>query len=178
MNPDQITIEIQLSKGKILLTIIGSIAFVCGGIWMWNLTSGAQDPGSIFYKIVGVVSVLFFGSTGIYGLLKLFDFKPGLVINKDGLLDNSSALSGQLIKWIDITGFEIGNVQKTRFLLIYVSNPDYYVNQASRYKQKWMNASQKMFGTPLSISSTALKCNFDELVEMIRIYPKPDVNIP
>jgi hypothetical protein len=55
-------------------------------------------------------------------LIKLFDNKPRLIINQRGILDNSSAVSGQLIKWENVLGIEDIDIQGTRLLLIHIDN--------------------------------------------------------
>lgn len=70
--------NIPLNKLKIGLLTLGSIGFVVGGyLMLWN--------------IIGIVAILFFGATGIYGLTKLFDFKTGLKIDSIGITDNTNA---------------------------------------------------------------------------------------
>lgn len=122
---------------------------------------------ALIVMIVSFASIGFFGLCGIYGLIKLFDNKPGLIINEQGILDNSSAVSGNLIKWEDITGFEIEQVKSTKFLLIFVKNPEFYLERVNMFKRFWMSSNEKFYGTPLSISSNSLKCNFDELITII-----------
>ena len=158
---------IPLSKTKIILLTIGSMAFVAASGWMWTIGGPEMTMDTLLYKLVSVVGVLFFGMTGIYGLTKLFDNKPGLIINQQGLMDNSSAVSGKLIKWSDIESFEVSQIQSTKFILIFVQNPQHYIDQASYVGRFWMKMNHKTYGTPLSISSNSLKCNFDELIKKI-----------
>jgi hypothetical protein len=161
-------IVIKLSKTKIVALTLGSIAFIAGGLWLWIIADTQTRFNPFLVKGFSIAAVLFFGMCGLYGLTKLFDNKPGLIINNIGLLDNSSGVSGHLIKWTDITGLDVEQVQQTRFLLIFVNNPNDFLNKANRFKRFWMKMNHKMYGTPLSISSTSLQCNFDELVSLIK----------
>ena len=145
----------------------GSFAFVAAGVWMWTYGGATFSMETIFYKIISLVAVLFFGMTGVFGLTKVFDNKPGLIINQQGLIDNSSMVSGKLVKWSDIIGLEVSQIQSTKFLLIFVQNPEHYMDQASYVGRFWMKLNHKTYGTPLSISSNSLKCNFDQLIKMI-----------
>ena len=160
MKSTQEELIIKLSKTKILLLIIGSFAFVALSFW-----SGKYD--GLFIKAVSTTGILLFGLCGIYGIIKIFDNKPGLIIDKKGIRDNSSAVSGHLIRWEDITGFEVGEIKKTRFLLIFVNNPQQFLDNANPFKRFIMKMNLKMYGTPVSISSNALQCNFDELLKML-----------
>lgn len=161
-------IEIPLSKTKITLMILGSALFVIAGVLIFFLGPEKQTYFKAFWmKITGVASVLFFGTTGIVGLRKLFDKKAGLILDEQGIVDNSSGVSVGLIYWNDVTDIKVEQVMSTRFLLIFLANPEKYFENANVFKRKMMKANIKMYGTPISISSNALAYNFDELSKTI-----------
>ena len=54
-------------------------------------------------KGIGILAILFFGGTGIYGFNKIFDKKAGLIIDANGITDHSNASSVGLIEWNDIS---------------------------------------------------------------------------
>ncbi len=118
-------------------------------------------------KGVGIASILFFGSTGIYGIKKMFDKTIGLTIDKNGIFDNTNASSVGLIKWSDITEIKTEQVASTKFLLIYTANPDFYLEKVKGFKRKLMEGNNRMYGTPLSITSNTLKYNFNDLEKLI-----------
>lgn len=162
-------IEIPLSKTKILLLVSGSILFVIAGLFFFLVLADEQTRfNPILIKGVGILSVLFFGATGISTTRKLFDNKIGLILDENGITDNSSGVSVGQIKWSDITEIKMGQVSSTKFLLIYVANLEYYLQQVSGFKRKMMQANSNMYGTPLSMTSNGLKCSFEELEELLR----------
>ncbi|MES2727769.1 MAG: STM3941 family protein [Bacteroidota bacterium] len=161
------SIEIPLNKLKIVLLTIGALLFVAAGLWLWYIAERQARYDSTVVRIVALMDFLLFGLFGIIGFGKLFDTKPGIVINHIGITDNSSAIGGQTIKWDDITHLRIEAVKRTKFVLIYVNNPHQYINNANLFKKFWMNMNYRVYGTPLSISSTALACNIAELVDII-----------
>ncbi len=116
---------------------------------------------------MGTLSVAFFGACGIYGMIKLFDQKYGLIINKDGITDNTNASSVGLINWADISSIETKQVMSTKFLLIFIKNPHIYLNRTTGLKRKLLQANMNMYGTPLSIIANSIKCNFDDLEKLI-----------
>src|SRR5688572_21400205 len=59
-------------------------------------------------------------------------------------------------------------VMSTRFLLILISNPDKYLERVNGFKRKLMQGNMKMYGTPLSITSNALRYNFDDLERLVK----------
>ena len=168
-------IEIPLSKKKITLLLFAAIAFIAGGIWI------AINPerfipnifgitNSEIIRICGIVGILFFGAAGIYGIMKLFDKKVGLIIDSNGITDNSNASSIGLIEWNDISEIRTKQVvMSTKFLLIDIVNPEKYIGKAKNGIQaKLMKANMNMYETPLSITSTTLKYDFGELEKLIQ----------
>jgi len=162
-------IEIPLSKTKILLTIGGSILFVVLGIYfITTMADQLTRFNPTLVKGVGIASVLFFGATGIYGIKKLFDNNVGLTIDDNGIIDNTNATSIGLIKWADITEIRTEQVMSTKFLLIFTKDPNEILEKVSGMKRKLMAGNMKMYGTPLSITSTTLKYNFNALEKLIK----------
>jgi hypothetical protein len=161
-------VDIPLSKTKLLFGIGGSILFVVLGLFLITTIADQQtrfDPTLV--KGVGITSILFFGATGIYGIKKMFDKTIGLTIDENGIFDNTNASSVGLIKWNDITKIKTEQVASTKFLLIYTTNPDFYLDKVKGFKKKLMEGNNKMYGTPLSITSNTLKYNFDDLETLI-----------
>lgn len=161
-------IEIPLSKKKLIIGTVFSALFVVIGYYMLTTNDiRSSIIYSVFIKIFGVAAILFFGTTGFYGIIKMFDKKFGLTIDDDGIIDNSNMSSIGLIKWEDITKIEIEQVRSTPFLLIFIKNKDKYIEKANILNRKLMKGNMKKYGTPLSITSNTLNYNFDELERLI-----------
>lgn len=160
---DETRIKIPLSKGKIVLMSFGSLVFVLAGIWMiWMELS-------IIYSFFGVISILFFGACGIGWNIKLFDGKMGLIIDSEGIWNNSSGLSSSFIRWKDIEKFDYHKIEATEILMIYVKNPDEYIENAENIiKALALKFDYKMYGTPFSIGTVGLKINFSNLEKILK----------
>ena len=168
-------IEIPLSQNKLFLGIGGSLLFVILGVWLFLNVESFQENSTLFLRnpiairTFGVIAILFFGATGVFALKKLFDKKAGLIIDENGITDNSSGGSVGLIKWSDINEIVTQQVMSTKFLLIHVEDPEKYIGKAKNgMKAKLMKANMKMYGTPLSIASTTLKCDFGKLETLLK----------
>ncbi|MCB9082374.1 MAG: hypothetical protein H6555_11760 [Lewinellaceae bacterium] len=162
-------IEIPLSKTKILLSIGGSALLVLTALWLFTLQADSQDRfWGAFLKVISGVGIIFFGATGIYGLKKMFDKSMGLIIDEHGIIDNTNATSVGLIRWEDITAISTVQVMSTKFLLIFTNDPNRILDKVSGLKRKLMEGNMKMYGTPLSITSTALQCNFADLEKLLQ----------
>jgi hypothetical protein len=166
-NEEANPIVIPLSTVKIVLLLLGSIAFVAVGLWLWSHAEEIRYRHPLYIRAAAGAAVGFFGLCGIFGLFKLFDYAPGLIVDDEGIIDNSSGISAGRIPWSDIRGFEIRTVQNQRFLTIEVHNPEKYVQRAHVLKRPLVAFNASHFGGPIQISANALKMNFDELVRVL-----------
>jgi hypothetical protein len=164
-------VEIPLDKKKMVLMLLGALAFV--GIGLWFVIAPPQIENSFWghptkLLIVGSASVVFFGLCVYVFIRKLADNKPGLVIDDTGLLDNSGGLSAGHILWTDVENISVFQVQKQKMLMLEVRNPqDYIGRQANLLKRKAMELNYRMYGTPVCIATTGLSISFDELYTLV-----------
>jgi hypothetical protein len=165
-------IEIPISKTKIVLMLIGALAFVALGSWFVlspTTFKSTQWINPAFITIVGYVSILFFGLCAIFCIRKLTGNQPGLIIDEKGLIDNSSGLSAGHILWSDIEDVSVIEIHKQKLIMIHVKNPhDYIVRHNNLVKRKGLELNNKMYGTPLSISSNGLQTSFDNLLAILK----------
>ncbi len=165
-------IQIPLSKLKIVLMLIGALAFVLLGLWC------VLEPASFTtsYRtsttkitIAGYASIIFFGICAAFLIHKLFDTKPGMIIDDKGLIDNSSGSASGYIFWNDIENISVMEIRRQKLILLHIKNPqDYISRQKSLFKRKNMALCNKMYGTPLSITANGLKITFDTLLTIIK----------
>ena len=164
-------IEIPLSKKKIALILLGALVFVAIGLWFVIApptikNSYWSNPAKIV--IAGYAAIVFFGICAIFCIRKLSDNKPGLIFDDTGLVDNSSGLSAGHILWADIENFSVIEIHKQKLIMLRVKNPRYYIDRERNFlKRKGMELNNKMYGTPLSITSNGLKTSLDNLLTML-----------
>ncbi len=168
--PSNPSVEIPLSKTKIILMILGSILFVAGSYFSMKVYADIQtkyDP--MFFKGVAIFCMVIFTYAGIAALIKLFDSKLGLTINREGLIDNTTGASVGLIKWADITEIKTGEIKSNKFLVIKVKDPEGYIAKGkSFFKRRLLQMNYIQYGGPIHIGSGTLKCKFSELEKLIR----------
>ncbi len=164
-------IEIQLSKTKILLLLIGATVFVVLGILF--IMNPEQFKSTVFrniemIRITGIASVAFFGLCLVFIVRKLFDKKVGITIDQNGIIDNSNGTSVGLIEWTDITGIGTVQVASTKILMLETDKPEKYIERAKNgIAKKAMKVNQRMYGSPISIISNSLKIKYDDLEKLI-----------
>ena len=161
-------IEIPLSKKKMLLTFFGAIAFVGFGVLFLITPSIFTNKNSIVVLIVGLASILFFGLAAISIFRKFSDKKAGIIINRQGIIDNSSGVSAGLVLWSDIEEIETVKVQSQKFMIFIMKNPQDYIDRVTNpLKRKGMEMNYRIYGSPISISANSLQMNFDNLYKLL-----------
>jgi len=161
-------IIIPLSRKKITLLLLGAIGFVVLCFWLIQIAETQSRFNPQFIEIISVIGIVSFGLCGIYAFTKFFDKRPGLVINDEGITDNSSAVCAGLIKWGNITNVSITEIYGQKILTIEVNNVDEILSKQQGFKKVLMNLNKNYFSSPVQISSNALKCNFQELYDIIK----------
>ncbi len=164
-------IEIPLSKRKMILTFLGSIIFVGLGIWFLVNPPKINNPifgNPIVIFITGLASILFFGLVAVTVFRKFSDKNAGLIISRQGIIDNSSGVSAGLVLWTDIEEIKVSQVMSQKFLMLIVKNPQDYLDKVTNpLKRKGMEINYRSYGSPISISANALQTNFDDLYSLL-----------
>lgn len=169
-------IEIALSKLKLTKLLIFSILFLCGGLWMIVSDPQTSNPvlNNQFIKAIASYGSTIMGLLGVYFFSrKLFDDKPGLVIDENGIYDNTSAFNFGFIPWSDISQIYERTVQasiasKQHFITIGLLNPDKYISrEKNSLKRKLLSANANSYGSPIHISTNGLKTNHHELLQVL-----------
>jgi len=168
---------IELSSAKLALMIAGSLLFVAAGAWLFV----APDEGSFLTNLrrfadpwvfhgLGIVAALFGAAGVVYGVAKSRDRKPGLTLSSAGLVDNSSAVAAGFIPWSEVTGLDIFQLHRQQMLVVHVADPGKYIERGGAVKRALNRANAGMCGSPIVISSNALRIPFDELRREVAAY--------
>lgn len=163
-------IEIKLGKKKIITFLLAAVVFVV--VSSLFILHPEKFVSFIFFskrliRNIGFAGVSFFGLALIILIIKFFDNKPGLIIDRNGITDNTNFSSIGLIKWSDITGIGKEKVLSTEFLLIKVKNPENYIEKSNPMKKISLKQNMNVYGTPITITANGLECSFEELEQLI-----------
>lgn len=161
---------IPLSKLKIGISFLGCIAVSL--LFSYFVQIIIKDK-TIFEEFHFLVVFIFFIFililSAFYHLYKLFDSKPGIIINERGIVDNSNFVSVGLIRWENITNIKINKVYGQKQIVIEINNPDETIlNQKNPLKRFFMKFNKDHFNSPILLSSVALNCKFDDLYKIIK----------
>jgi len=165
-------IEIALSRTKLRKGLMMSILFLLLGLWIVIFrpvkpeNSPLRSPELVYGAAILSIAFALFGI--FYFPKKMKDKRPGIVIDEEGVSDNSSAVSIGLIPWADVLQLKVIKVVRQEFLVLIVNNPESYISrQTNLIKKKGMQYNYRNYGSPLAISTGGLECTPDKLKEMV-----------
>jgi hypothetical protein len=168
------SVEIQLSKFKLTLMLLGSIVFLGLGVLMevfiinQPISQHTIFQNLLFLRFLGIACILFFGLCAYEIKKKLSAKSIGLVVSDEGIVDNSSPISVGLIPWADILEIKEVKVVKQNLINIVVKNPqDYIDKQSNAFKRKIMQANYRSFSAVISITSNGLKYDYKGLKSLL-----------
>lgn len=158
---------VSRSKSKVVLHLVVSIAFV--GVALFLLAQSAHEPAyrALKMKAVGVLGSVFFLATAVLSVRTLMDNRPALVIDEEGIIDNSSAVGAGRVLWSEIEAIKVSEIQRQKLLTIIVTDPDKFIRRGSKVRQMLNAANSGLSGSPINISATTLGIGFDELESLL-----------
>ena len=159
-------IIIPTSRRFILLGFFGSVLFVVIGIFMMN-SEPSRKYSSTYLQTWGLIGTSFFGLTGLYCLKKLFDNKPGLIIDENGLWNNSSIISNHTIKWNELSGVGLTKIGKEKILFLYFKDDKSFMMKFTLIERFLMRLNLSLYNSPIGISTRSLKYDIDKLNRQI-----------
>lgn len=159
---------IPSSKVKLMLMTAGAILFVAVGIWLLGLADTQSRYPPAYVKGVAVLTIGFFGLCGLFAFFKLFDGSPGLVLDREGIIDNSSAVAAGRVSWREIRDVQVVSVSGQRFLAFIVTDPEKYLGKGNPVSSFFAKMNYRMYGTPVFISAHALRVRFEDLEKQIQ----------
>ncbi len=95
--------------------------------------------------------------------------KEGLIINDEGIVDNTTGHGVPLIKWEDVKGVREEFVAMNKFVRVDVANAESYIKQGkTASKRQMMKNYNKSAGSPFLIAARVLGLKHDELFQVLR----------
>jgi hypothetical protein len=171
------SIEIPLSKVKLTKLLLACIVFLIIGLWIAISKPEVSNAflNNVVIKNIGAYGSMLMGLFGIYFFTKkLFDKRPGIVIDAQGITDNAGAMSVGLILWNDISDIkeriiQVSRFSKQSFVVIILKHPETYISkQTNAIKRKIMSSNLNGYGSPINITSNGLKIKHNDLLLLMK----------
>ena len=158
-------IEVPINKSKaikrFIIFLLLLILFTAMAIRPQLFTHGNSFG---FIKVAGYIGTFIFILCTAFVAQKVFNKKPGLIIDNDGIVDNS--LGVMFPK--QVTGFKHLKNGADDLLAIEIKNPEAYIEkEINSVKRKMLELNYSTLKTPVNIAASRLRMNFDELYATI-----------
>ncbi|EDP94204.1 STM3941 family protein [Kordia algicida OT-1] len=114
---------------------------------------------------------LFFGFlflVGSYLLFSLLRNKPTVIINQDGIKNNTNAMG--IVSWQLIKGFEIKKGINFVALVIMLQDQEAFFKDKNSLVKGLMKSNIQRFGSPVVIAETEFNVSLPEVIQMIETY--------
>src|SRR5882762_9854345 len=144
---------------------VGSVACAAFGVKWWMVADAALVGTG-----VAVVCVGFFALCGLYCFVKMCDRTPALVLDRDGIIDNSTGVAAGRVRWEEITDIRFRMMGTQRFVTIDVVDPRRFVERGGAVKRLMKRVNNATLGSPINISIVGLAISPDELFRQIEIF--------
>src|ERR1700739_1193820 len=157
------SITIPISRYKLMGLIMIAATFLVIGVFVIlyakdiaNTTYRRPSVSSVIF--MGILSISFGGVAGILFIYRmLLSSKPVLIVDLDGIHDNSTLLAVGLIRWDEI--IDIKEADQAGYINIFVKDPEKLVDLLrTPQKKRVIRADFNKHGTPVSISEGTLRC--------------------
>jgi len=161
-------IIIRSSRLRLAALFLASLLFVAGGFWFVLFPPLTLPVGPYVLCAIGVVSILFFGLVGGILLKRLFSHGIAVVLDRNGILDNSTGIAAGRISWDEI--LDVGPVEASgaRFLGIDVKDREKLYARVRHPKAIRLNADAYRY--PVQIPEITLDRKVEDLGRLIEQY--------
>lgn len=149
-------------RGRMIVLSFLAFAFVACGFVFIGFSGNEDIP--IWYRIIGFISVFFFGFCGLYSLKEIFLREPALLITDEGITDRSSFIGAGLIEWKDINSIELIRFSNQLFLGIYTHDPKLIINRTYGIKKVLNQMNRGLIASQVNIPVKNLAYPREELV--------------
>ena len=148
--------------------------------------SGSEDIW-IFEKIIAIIWILFFGFATIFLIYRTIAKKELVIVDKNGITDNSSAVSIWFIPWNDISNIEIKStetqkinwlltaqskkaIENQKFISVSINNEEKYLEQISQWKKMLLLSNKQLGLGTVNITLVGTGVDINEFYQKIIRY--------
>ncbi len=158
---------IRFKKGKIVRLMLMGLVMSAASVAICFMPEGATPFPSVLLRILGVVGVVFFGLGFLVYVAQFFSRRPALIVDRQGIVDNTTYPGVGRVYWAEIRGLRVGHVRKVPFLIVDVHDPQKFLPLGNMFQRFLRASSARMIGSPISLAATSLDAHFEGLVGTI-----------
>lgn len=152
---------------KLIGLAFGALVFVALGVLFIVLGQSEEEP-PIMVIIIGYISVGFFGLCLVYCLYRLVNKKPSIIINQNGIMDNSSYIGGGQLQWSDIADVVLYEFMGQKFIGLKLHDTERFMARQSGMKKAFIRMNRRMLDMPVNIPQSGVRMPLDKLYVLIK----------
>lgn len=162
-------IKVPINKSKaIRLFVFFVLAVLLSSLFVLKPQFFVKGDHYGFVKVVGYIGTVIFVLAATIVSNKVFNRKPGLQIDSEGLTDNSMGVLFSKVLWKDITGIKKLHAAGENFIAVMVNNPQTIIsNEPNAVKRKMLELNFQTLNTPINIAASRLKIDFESLYAQV-----------
>ena len=159
-------VVIYPSKLKALLMAAGSLLFVALGFYLASERVHRRLPLWAIV-VVAYIGIPFFGLSFLYMLYRLLFPKPSVVISREGIFDNASAVGAGMLRWEEIAEIYPYDFMGQRMLGLVPRDAEAVIARQPPLKRVLARMNRGLVQAPFNIPQTTLSIPVDELLKII-----------
>jgi len=149
---------------------LAAAVFVVLGLFMVFGFPGDEQSPPLAYIVVGIICILFFGFCFLHIVSRLINPRPSIVINREGINDQSSAISGGSLKWHEIKEIMLFEFMGQHFIGLQLHDTAGYLAGQSGMKKLLMRLNKRMVQATVNISQQSVRIPLDQLYAVMETY--------
>lgn len=160
-------VVVPLEKMKIFGLIVLGVLMVAVALWVGLLPAHATRYPVGLLRGIGVVGGGFFGLASLFHIVRLFDHGPGLIVDRQGIVDRTTYTSVGRIPWADIQGLRVGGRGLSKYLIVDVLDPDKFFNHGNMLQRTLRAINSLFIGSPVWLTAKSLSVGFADMVALV-----------
>lgn len=165
-------VEIKSKKNVMIFALLLSLSLTYSlllSVYDRISESGIFSWLSIVKLVVNSSLATVMGSIALYTIKRMFDKGPGLIISREGIIDNSGLVSVGRVSWDDVEGVSSNKVLFSECVSLRVKQPFKFIDrESSLFKRLWLQRENSKLGSPVNISGGGLQIKYKELFNTVQ----------
>ncbi|MEI7670184.1 MAG: STM3941 family protein, partial [Pseudomonadota bacterium] len=123
----------------------------------------------LFDSAFDLAFLVVFGTVAGFAIKRWFDKGFGLVINREGIIDNSGIVPSGTILWSEVEEINTSKIIFSDCVQVKVRHPQKFIlREGNLFNRIWLWLENRRSGSPVNISGSGLQIKFKELFSIVQ----------
>lgn len=167
--PAELRIPFKLKQLMKVIFVAGPSLIIMGLVF---ISIGFTNPGflSKLVTLFGIFVLLFFVPHIVFLIFAILSARPGLILSKEGITDQSQTYTAGFIKWNDIEKISTAHKHEIHFFSIHLHEPELQLQKVNPITRMMLKFTAYLGSSAVTIDATRLKVSGAELLTWIEHY--------